>query len=199
MKIGGLQKFSLIDYPGKMAAVVFTQGCNMRCGYCHNPQLVYPDLFQGTIAPRDVLEFLGLRRGKLEGVVVSGGEPTLQSDLSGFLRDIKAMGYQIKLDTNGALPGVLDNLIKDRLVDYIAMDIKAPLNKYSQVCGCDVDIMAIVLSIRLIERSCSDYHFRTTFTAKDLNGDDVAAIRTMLADPRRHLTQDCRLPAVISR
>jgi pyruvate formate lyase activating enzyme len=135
MKIGGLQKFSLLDYPGKISAVVFTQGCNFRCPYCHNPELVDPERFQECIPEDEIFAFLETRRGKLEAVTVTGGEPTIQNGLSSFVRRIKDMGFMVKLDTNGSRPEVLEELIRHKLIDYIAMDIKAPLEKYEAVTG----------------------------------------------------------------
>ncbi len=116
MKIGGFQKFSLIDYPGKIAAVIFTQGCNFRCPYCHNPELVLPELFEKEIPFKEIMEFLKFRKEKLDGVVVTGGEPTLQADLSEVIRDIKNLGYSIKLDTNGTNPEVIKELIDEKLL-----------------------------------------------------------------------------------
>ncbi|VAX27703.1 Ribonucleotide reductase of class III (anaerobic), activating protein, partial [hydrothermal vent metagenome] len=122
MTIGGLQKFSLIDYPGKISAIVFMQGCNFRCAYCHNRELVYPHLFKEPIPENAILSFLDSRKGLLNGVVVTGGEPLLQDDLGEFLGQVKAMGYRIKLDTNGSRPDRLEELLSKGLVDYMAMD-----------------------------------------------------------------------------
>lgn len=135
MQIGGLQKFSLLDYPGKISAVVFTQGCNFRCPYCHNPELVDPARYQECLPEEEIFSFLETRRGKLEAVTVTGGEPTLQKSLAPFLRRIKDMGFLVKLDTNGSRPDVLEELLRQKLIDYIAMDIKAPLEKYEAVTG----------------------------------------------------------------
>ncbi|HEC86320.1 MAG TPA: anaerobic ribonucleoside-triphosphate reductase activating protein, partial [Thermoplasmatales archaeon] len=139
MIIGGFQRFSLIDYPGKICAIIFTQGCNFRCPYCHNPELVNPKLFQEPIDENDIFRFLEMRKGKLDAVEITGGEPTLQPDLIEFMRKIKAMGFLIKLDTNGTNPEVVEKIIKNKLVDYIAMDVKAPLEKYEKVVRAKVD------------------------------------------------------------
>ncbi|MBR2392852.1 MAG: anaerobic ribonucleoside-triphosphate reductase activating protein, partial [Elusimicrobiaceae bacterium] len=128
-------KFTLIDYPGHVAAVVFTQGCNFRCRYCHNPELVYPHLLQESMPKEDVMSFLRRRQGTLEGVVITGGEPTLQAGLIDFMAEVKALGYLIKLDTNGTKPEVLQEALERQLVDFVAMDLKAPLDKYSQITG----------------------------------------------------------------
>ncbi|OQX50761.1 MAG: anaerobic ribonucleoside-triphosphate reductase activating protein [Candidatus Cloacimonas sp. 4484_209] len=133
MKIGGFQKVSLIDYPGKICAIVFTRGCNFRCPYCHNPELVLPENYSPLIPEEEIFSFLEKRRGKLDAVEITGGEPTLQEDLTEFIRKIKEMGFLVKLDTNGSFPSVLEKVIYSGLVDYIAMDVKAPLEKYRQV------------------------------------------------------------------
>ena len=133
MKIGGLQKVSLIDYPGMISAIIFSQGCNFRCSYCHNPGLVDPDLFQPCMKEKDVLDFLQTRRGKLDAVAITGGEPTIQNNLMPFIKQIKKMGFAVKLDTNGSKPQVIKALLSEKLLDYIAMDIKAPLEKYEKI------------------------------------------------------------------
>jgi len=166
MKLGGFQKFSLIDYPGLISAVIFTQGCNFRCPYCHNPELVLPDQFGMTINQEYILDYLNCRTGMIDGVVLTGGEPTLQPDLLSFLRKIKELSFKIKLDTNGSIPEVIQNSFAENLLDFIAMDIKAPLNSYSTISGVEVDIDSITKSINLILNSGIDYQFRTTFVPK---------------------------------
>ena len=134
--IGGVQKTTLIDFPGKIAAIVFTHGCNFRCGYCHNPSLLLnKEKVVNNYTTKDFFSFLQTRIGKLDGVVITGGEPTLQSGLYDFIKEIKQMGFAVKLDTNGTNPDVIEKLLNDNLLDYIAMDIKAPLEKYSQITG----------------------------------------------------------------
>ncbi|HBR15703.1 MAG TPA: anaerobic ribonucleoside-triphosphate reductase activating protein [Candidatus Omnitrophica bacterium] len=182
MKIGGLLKFSLIDYPNKVAAVIFTQGCNFRCPFCHNPELVLPEKFQAPMAEEQVLDFLLKRRGQLEGVVVTGGEPTLQKDLLPFLKKIKDMGYQIKLDTNGSHPGVLREALQKKLVDFIAMDIKAPLEKYPQLTGVKDYLHAIEESIVLIESSAYPYQFRTTVVKSLLSEEYLQKILRLIKE-----------------
>ncbi len=162
MTIGGLQKFSLIDYPGKISAIVFMQGCNFRCAYCYNQELVYPHLFKEPIPENEILSFLDNRKELLDGVVVTGGEPLLQSDLEVFLREVKAMGYQIKLDTNGSRPDRLEELLGKDLVDYIAMDYKAPLRAYGRISGVEIDKKRIVRSLEMITGSGLSYEIRTT-------------------------------------
>jgi pyruvate formate lyase activating enzyme len=170
MRIGGLVKQSLIDYPGKIAAVVFTQGCNFRCGYCHNPQLVLPNLFKEKfdLAPLNIISYLEQHKNWLDGVVVTGGEPTIHKDLPLFLKEIKALGYAVKLDTNGTNPYLLEQIIKKGLIDYIAMDVKIAPEKdlYGKIIGIqmtDEIIEKIMASIILIKNSPVEGEFRTTY------------------------------------
>ncbi len=159
MKIAGLQKMTLIDYPGEVACTIFLFGCNFRCGFCHNPELVTRK-FEKIFSEEDVLDFLNERRGKLDAVCISGGEPLMSLDFD-FVRKIKNLGYKIKIDTNGSFPEVLERLIKESLVDAIAMDVKASRKNYSKVAGIEVDIGKIERSIKLIS-GLGDYEFRTT-------------------------------------
>ena len=173
MKIGGLQKFSLIDYPGRISAIVFTEGCKFRCPYCHNSELVDPAQYGPLLPEEEVLSFLEKRRGKLEAVTVTGGEPTLQADLEGFLRRLKAMGYLTKVDTNGSNPEMLERLIRGRLVDYLALDVKGPLRKYGQIVNARVETAMIRRSIELITASEIQHEFRTTVVRSQLDKDDL--------------------------
>ncbi len=188
MRIGGLQKFSLIDYPGKVACIIFTQGCNFRCRYCHNPELVIPEQFCPTIPEEVVFEFLKSRRDYLQGVVVSGGEPTIHGDLLDFLDRIKQMGYLIKLDTNGSQPYRLKLLIQLKLVNYIAMDVKAPLDRYEEIINAPFDVENIKESIKLIIDSGIRHEFRTTVVKSLCSFDDLCRIRKMIhKDPYYNL------------
>jgi pyruvate formate lyase activating enzyme len=181
MKIGGLQKFSLIDYPGKICAIVFTQGCNFRCPYCHNPELVDPRRY-GPVFPEDeVLSFMEKRRGKLDAISITGGEPTLQPDLENFIAAIKNLGFFVKLDTNGSNPEVVERLAERRLVDFWAMDVKGPLEKYSRIAGVSVDTANIQKSISLIIASDAEHEFRTTVVRSLLSSDDLARIIKLIA------------------
>lgn len=169
MKIGGFVKQSLIDYPGKLAAVVFTQGCNFCCGYCHNPQLVLPELYleRPDLIPLNIISYLEKHKNWLDGVVVTGGEPTIHKDLPLFLKEIKGMGYSVKLDTNGTNPAMLDKLIRNKLVDYIAMDIKIVPEKdlYSKITGIQMSddlIEKILTSIIVLRHTPIKVEFRTT-------------------------------------
>lgn len=197
MQIGGLLKFSLVDYPGRMSAIVFTQGCNMRCGYCHNPELVYPHLLLEPYNEDEVLAFLDKRKDSLNGVVISGGEPTLQPDLIDFMSKVKAMGYKVKLDTNGTKPRVLALAIEKGLIDAVAMDLKAPFAKYKQVCGTDVDLDAVALSMSLIIASGLEYEFRTTYDKSILTEEDIKEIQSNLPE-KVYRVQEC-LPVAHSK
>jgi pyruvate formate lyase activating enzyme len=180
MRIGGLQRISLIDYPGKISATVFTQGCNFRCPYCHNPELVDPAQFGSTVPEEKVFSFLNERRDKLEAVTVTGGEPTIQKNLDQFLETLKEMGYLIKVDTNGSKPDVLEALISKRLVDYLAMDIKGPLKKYGQIASVRVDTSKILRSIELITISGIDHEFRTTIVRSQIDLQDLISVAKLI-------------------
>jgi len=172
MQIAGLQKTSLIDYPNKISTVVFTQGCNFRCGFCHNKELVTFDKTTDQFLEKDVLAFLKKRQNIIEAVVITGGEPTLQKDLISFISKIKKIGFYIKLDTNGSNPSIIKKLLKLKLLDYIAMDIKAPFSSYQKLTNSKINISKIKNSISLIIKSDIDYEFRTTmmpfFTIDDI-------------------------------
>jgi pyruvate formate lyase activating enzyme len=194
MKIGGLLKFSLIDYPGKISAVIFTQGCNFRCPYCHNPELVVPEKFGPSIDEGAILNFLAKRVRQLQGVVVTGGEPTLHNDLIDFLKKIKRMGYPIKLDTNGSNPDVLAKIIDLQLVDYIAMDLKAPLEKYSQLTALKDCAEHVQQSIKMILGSEIDHEFRTTLARPVVPEEDLPKMVSLIEGAQKY-----RLQRFISR
>lgn len=177
MRIGALQKFSMIDYPGKLSAIVFTQGCNFRCPYCHNPELVLPELFALALDPTSIIDFLKTRVGKLDAVVVTGGEPTLHGGLDDFLSTVKALGFLTKLDTNGTNPERLGELLQDDLIDYVAMDVKAPPEKYAEVSQTSVSVEALQRSMDLIRASGVEFQFRTTVAHPLHSADDIGAIR----------------------
>jgi len=198
MIIGGLQKFSVLDYPGHLAAIVFTQGCNFRCQFCYNPLLVWPQKlgkFQDSaskesseaieeghplIKEGDLFDFLEKRLGKLDAVVISGGEPTLHGDLAEFIAKIKSLGYKVKLDSNGTNPVVIKHLLAKDLLDYIAMDIKSSLAKYDLVAGIQPDLEKIRESAILIKDSRLPYEFRTTVVPELVELDDISAIGEMI-------------------
>jgi len=198
MNIGGLQKNSLIDYPGKLSSVIFCSGCNFDCPYCHNPQLVGGSGSGPTGLNTDAIcNFLEDRRGFLDGVVVSGGEPTLQKGLAELCRSIKAFGYPVKLDTNGSRPQVLEQLIARGLVDYIAMDLKTdPLGYAAYIKpGCNPD--SILSSIRIIMQSGLDYEFRTTCVKPIVTAETLANISQRIQGARLYALQRFRNTAVL--
>lgn len=180
MKIGYIQKSSLIDYPGKVSAVIFTRGCNFRCPYCHNPELVDGSSFSDLFSEDELFSLLPRRKGLLDGVTITGGEPTLQPDLIPFMRKIKDLGFLVKLDTNGSCPDVLAEAVDGGLVDYIAMDVKAPLAKYHEAAGRHIDTGAVAGSIGIVTGSEVAYEFRTTLVSRLLSPDDVVEIGHMI-------------------
>ncbi|MGB3345922.1 MAG: anaerobic ribonucleoside-triphosphate reductase activating protein [Candidatus Humimicrobiia bacterium] len=210
MIIGGLQKFSLIDYPHKISAIIFTIGCNFRCPFCHNPELVNPKLYLKKISENNVFEFLESRREKLDAVVITGGEPTLHKDLHQFISKLKSMGFLIKLDTNGTSPRILNKLINDNLLDYLAMDIKGSLDKYEEIVGTKVNLEKINESIKIILNlnKCNktkdvlnkeidyksidtkiNYEFRTTVLPKFHNEDEIHKIGKLVNGAKLFILQ----------
>ncbi|MFX0062187.1 MAG: anaerobic ribonucleoside-triphosphate reductase activating protein [Candidatus Hermodarchaeota archaeon] len=177
MHFGGFQKFSVIDYPGKLSAIAFTYGCNLRCPYCHNPELVRPRN-ENTLeyAETEIIKFMDSRVGKLDALVITGGEPTLQTDLEDFIRKIKQLGFLVKLDTNGTRPEVLKQLLGKKLLDYVAMDIKAPFERYQEVTRSKVDVPKIKESITLLKTSKISYEFRTTVVRGFITLQDIKQI-----------------------
>ena len=163
MKIAGIQKLTLLDYPGKVACTIFTSGCNFRCPFCHNASLVLPELLNDTISTEEVLSFLKKRQGVLDGICLTGGEPLINNDVFEFLTKIKDMGYFIKLDTNGSFPKKLKTLVSSGVIDYVAMDIKNSKDKYMVTSGVnDLDISSIKESIDFLISGKIEYEFRTT-------------------------------------
>lgn len=189
MIIGGFQRFSLIEYPEKISAIVFTQGCNFRCPYCHNPELINTQASQNLISEENIFSFLEKRKNKLDAVVVTGGEPTLQPDLLEFLKKIKMMGYLIKLDTNGSHPDIIEKAIEQKLVDYLAMDVKAPLEKYREITNFDIEQNKIRHSIESIMNSRVDYEFRTTVIESQLSKEDILEIGKLINGAKLYVLQ----------
>jgi pyruvate formate lyase activating enzyme len=191
MKIGGLQPFTLSDYPGHCAAIIFTIGCNFRCPYCHNKILLDEENAR-PLTELEVFNFLEDKQGKLDGVVITGGEPTLQSDLEDFIRRVRKLNYKIKLDTNGSKPDILRQLIDNQLVDYIAMDIKAPFAKYPEAAGVDACMAHINESMEIIMQSGVDHVFRTTWDKTLLTADDIETIEKLFTGISKFVIQECR-------
>ncbi len=191
MKICGLQKLSMVDYPGKIAATVFTGGCNLRCPFCHNALLVTRLSESAQLETESVLQFLSKRRGLLEGVVLTGGEPLLQPDAADFLREVKKMGFSVKLDTNGCFPDALARILEEGLADYAAMDIKNSPEKYALTVGVpDFDLTPVQESIRLLKSSGIDYEFRTTAVRELHTAEDIRAIGRWLRGAPRYFLQN---------
>jgi len=177
MLIGGLVKTSLIDYPEKIAAVVFLNGCNFRCPYCHNSDIVLH--LEERVYEDEFFRFLNSRKGKLDAVVVSGGEPCLNSCIKEFIKKIKDTGFLVKLDTNGSRPDVLEEIVKNGLVDYVAMDIKGPLERYKEITNSDIDETHIIKSMEILSKSGINFEYRTTVVEGMLDFDDFLNIKDM--------------------
>ncbi len=194
MQLEALQKVTLIDYPGKVAATVFTIGCNFNCCFCHNPGLVNcaKSKKQTVISHEFLLNFLRERNGLLDGLCISGGEPTIQPDLADFVKQIKEIGLLVKLDTNGNNPSVLKELFNRNLLDYVAMDIKSPSKKYSKIVNCRVNLNNINQSINLIKNSGIDYEFRTTAVPKIIDEADIKKIGEWLYGAKAYFLQQFR-------
>ena len=175
MQIGGITKSSLIDYPKKISAVIFLIGCNFNCPYCHNPELVISNIIE-PIDINTIYSFLKKRKGLLDGVVITGGEPTLHKKLPEFIKNIKDMGYLIKLDTNGSNPNMVEELIENKLVDYIAMDIKAPFDEYNNIITKEINIENVKKTFKLLFQNKVDYEFRTTVVSNLLNYESFVKI-----------------------
>lgn len=190
MNIRGFNKTTLLDYPAHLAATVFLGGCNFRCPYCHNMGLVLSPEDQPEISKAEILDFLKKRKNILEGICITGGEPTLAADLFDFISNIKVLGYKVKLDTNGYKPEVIGELIKNKLIDYIAMDIKSSPQGYARVCQIpSLDINKIYESVRLIISSDIDYEFRTTLVKELHDTDDIISISSWLKGVKAYYLQ----------
>ena len=188
MKIGGLQPVTASDFPGRMAAIVFTQGCNFHCPFCHNGSLL-PMAADAMIGEDTVFVFLQKRQKLLDGVVISGGEPCLQDDLAGFCRQVRDMGFAVKLDTNGSRPEVIKTLLDENCVDFIAMDIKAPLSRLPELTGTVSQGPQIRRSISLIAASGVDHLFRTTDVTPLLSSEDHRSIQELVPSGSLHVVQ----------
>ncbi len=201
MQIAGIQRLTLVDFPGHVAATIFTRGCSFRCGFCHNPELVLPDQFAPLLSEKQIFDFLESRYGKLTGVCITGGEPLLQPDADKFISYMKALGFAVKLDTNGSFPDRLEKIIKDGDVDYIVMDIKSPLSKYAAtVSSSQLSIYNqfsneklksnIRKSISLIMNSGIDYEFRSTVMHPVHELADFEQMGEMISGAKRYYLQN---------
>ena len=187
VSIGGIQKLSLVDYPGHVAAALFLSGCNMRCGYCHNPELVLPERLAPSIPVEEAMIFLKSRIGRLDGVVISGGEPTVNEDLPVLCRMIKQLGFDVKLDTNGTHPDMVRGMVEEGTIDFIAMDVKGPLEKYVDIAARPIDLEAIKANVRLMIDSGIGHEFRTTIVREQLEVADFEKIGELLRVPSASL------------
>ncbi len=187
MKIGGFQKTSLLDYPDKISSIVWTIGCNLNCPFCYNTELVHETA--QSIDVKQIITHLKKRKGIIEALVISGGEPFLQKDLDLFCKKIKKINILIKVDTNGTFPDKLNELIENKLVDYIAVDIKAPKNKYAKLTGGKIDIKDIQKTIDTLQKSQIDYEFKTTIVPKFLTKKDILEIGKWLKGSKKYYLQ----------
>lgn len=193
MEIAGIVKNSFVDYPGKIATTIFTCGCNMNCWYCHNRDIITST--EGEYDEDKILTFLNDRKSFLDGVVISGGEPTLQKDLKEFIKKIKSLNLLVKLDTNGTNPHVLKDLIAENLLDYVAMDIKAPFDKYNIITKID-NIEKVKESVNILKTSGIKHEFRTTY-APNLNKDDIMRLLVDIAPCENYSLQQYKKPSFI--
>ena len=193
MIIEGFEKTSLLDYPGKVSAIVFTYGCNLRCPYCHNPELVTEPLKEENIfKEEDIFSFLEKRKNKLDGVVITGGEPLIQKDLPRFIQKIKDLGFLVKLDTNGGYPSKLKSLLKRNLLDYIDMDVKYPKELYENGLNGGKRIKDIQESIQIVKDAGIPYSFRTTYVKSIHTVESVDEIGQMIQDADMYYIQNFR-------
>ncbi len=188
MIFGGLEKITLVDYPGKVACVVYTIGCNFHCPYCHNPELV-DETVETHITEDEFFAFLDSRKKVLDGVVITGGEPTIHDDLPRVIKKIKDKGFLVKLDSNGTRPDMLRFLMGDGLIDYIAMDIKSPFDMYEQTVARPVNVDAIKESVKLLMGSSVEYEFRTTVVKGILSKEDILQIGKEIRGAKRYFLQ----------
>lgn len=189
MKIAGFLKLSLIDYPKKLSCVIFTQGCAFRCHYCHNPSLVLKEEFTDLIPNEEIFSFLQKRKNKLDAVTISGGEPTIQKNLKEFIKKIKNLNFLVKLDTSGISPNIIQDLISCDLLDYVAMDIKAPPEKYEKIIAKKIDTQKIKKSIDLLLKAPIFVEFRTTVVKELLSKKDILEIAKIIKGAKKYSIQ----------
>ena len=199
IKIGGLQKTTFIDYPGKLACTVFLCGCNFRCPFCYSRELVLPEKIknQPKVKKKEFFNFLQERKGLLEAVVVCGGEPTINEDLPDFIKEIKKFGYLIKLDTNGSNPEMLQELINEKLIDYVAMDIKAPIEKYEKTVRVKVETEKIKESVKILKKGIIGYEFRTTVVPGIIDKDDILKMAKWISPAQNYFLQNFKAEKTI--
>ena len=190
MRICGLNKTTLLDYPGCVAATIFLGGCNFRCPFCHNGDLVLHSGGMKKYEEEEIFSFLKKRKSVLEGVCITGGEPTLYEELPVFIEKIKELGYKVKLDTNGSNPKMLLHLIDERLIDYAAMDIKATASGYNSVCGVNVDIEEIKRSVDILKQGRIPYEFRTTVVKELHSKEDILEIGNWILGAENYYLQN---------
>lgn len=191
MQIGGLQKLSLLDYPDRTCCTVFTVGCNLRCPFCHNASIIPPSYSGNIISEDEIFSFLKKRKGLLDGVCITGGEPLLQKNLEPFLFEIKSLGFSIKLDTNGSFPEKMRQLISMELVDYVAMDIKNSLKKYSKTIGIkNFDLSPIKESVSILMADVVPYEFRTTVVRELHAAEDMLELAQWIQGPEKYYIQN---------
>lgn len=190
MNFGGIQKLSLLDYPDRTCCTLFTLGCNFRCPFCHNSSIILDNSSESEISMSEVMAFLRKRRGLLDGVCISGGEPLLQEGLEDFIRDIRTMGYSVKLDTNGSFPDKLKHLIENKLVDYVAMDIKNSQEKYGETIGIkNYNLDPIKESIALLLSNGVQYEFRTTVVRELHTSKEILSIAHWIKGAQQYYLQ----------
>ena len=187
MNIGGFQEISLLDYPGKVATIIWTTGCNFRCPFCYNPDMVLDTT--DHVPVDDFLAFLRQRTGKIDAVSISGGEPLLQKDISDFITRIKDLGFLVKIDTNGSFPTKLEGLIDKDLVDYVSMDVKSSKKNYAEITKISIDIDDIDQSIQLIKNKSPDYEFKTTVIPTYHREKDIIEIAKWIKGAKRYYLQ----------
>jgi pyruvate formate lyase activating enzyme len=190
MLIKGFEKTTLIDYPGHIAAIIFTGGCNFRCDFCYNQALVHTPQQLPTIPEEQVLEELAKRASFIDGVVITGGEPTLHRDLIPFIKQIRTLNLKIKLDTNGYQPEKVKEILAQKIVDYVAMDIKGPLSRYAEITGIPLDTKKIEQSIKLIMNAGIDYEFRTTVWKRGFTQEDFSQMLSLISGARHYYLQN---------
>jgi len=201
MKIGGLQKLTLVDYPNKIAATVFLTGCNFKCGFCHNSGLVNEKetMDRQEIKESEFFDFLKSKQGLIDGICVTGGEPTINADLIDFIKKIKELNFSIKLDTNGSNPETLQELIKQGLLDFVAMDIKTSPDKYEKAVGAEVNLDNIKKSVEIIKKSKINYEFRTTVVPGIVDREDIEKIGKWLKGAKKFSLQQFRNQKVLNK